>query len=159
MMKPNFKNLIEFKRPLSEFPLQWRFKDPDFDQLAPDLLAQLIPLEEEAALFLWSEINQFQFYKGRSLDPQLFKEYDQLQATDSKAQEIQMWLDKRRIPGNQLIALSWEATEAMLLPWAIFVEHYACFWYPSSDDLTIFDLKLSWVLDWSHFGLLSFGRK
>jgi hypothetical protein len=73
-----------------------------------------------------------------------------LQTEGKETTEVRQWLSALPIMPAASVIVSWDATTALVAPWRLFVQRWADFCYPSSDDLTVFPLEGGWVLAYYH---------
>ncbi|WP_421754835.1 hypothetical protein [Croceimicrobium sp.] len=137
--------------------MQWRFTNPKFDLLPVSDLVQLFPLNEEAAFFLWDSVRAFFLPREQSLNRKSFKSFLELELDGLGVSEIQKWLRQRGLMMNDTLYLSWNQEEAMQVPGSLFVKYFDSFYYSASDDLTVFDESLNWILNCVHYHQLSYG--
>ena len=64
------------------------------------------------------------------------------------------WLQQLAEPDTPVI-VSWSLEDAVLAPWRVFAGHWDAFWYPASDDATVFPLSEAWALSCDHDGRYS----
>jgi hypothetical protein len=137
---------------LSHIPIeQWRYSrrlaDTRYRMLPAHHLAQVHPLVPESAKRIWELAlpmhRDFPFTEGffRAVEstPLVFAEPDAARATRT-------WLFHRRLPFKARVFLSWQPDEAVDTTWKMVVKYWDDFWYPGSDDLTVFDISLTWAL-------------
>jgi hypothetical protein len=74
------------------------------------------------------------------------------------AAETARWLQQLEAPETPVI-VSWQLEDAVLVPWRLFAEHWDAFWYPASDDVTVFPLSEAWVLSCDHEGTYSWRER
>lgn len=63
------------------------------------------------------------------------------------------------MPEDAEILLCWGKDTALITSWNLLVKHYSSFWYPSSDDLTVFAPNLQWAILFFHTGRVYYGTK
>ncbi|KAA3436361.1 hypothetical protein [Rufibacter hautae] len=156
-MKVSFDNIIDFVVPLEQFPLNWRFTDENFDKL-PDLhLEQLKPLNKNASEFIWDFIHQNKLHEDAPFKKGFFWNVDRVKVAEGNQKEIRKWLYERGLPFGKEVFLSWQPTEAMIVPWKLLVKYFDSFYYPISDDLTVIDVSLEWAMLFYHENEIYFG--
>lgn len=157
MMDIGFDNLHQHIIPMDDFALKWRFTDERYDKLPEDHLAQLKPLDHNAAAFLWNYIADNRLHEHIPFRKDYFKVIDKAKISLDNQADIRKWLYRRGFPFDKNIYLSWQPREAMIVPWKLFVKYFDSFYY--SDDLTIIDQSLNWALLFYHEDEIYFGTK
>ena len=126
----------------SSFPYAWRFTDPRWDCLPPNVLSLVTPLAASDAAPL------IQLAKG-------FREYQRVNATayrvvssvrlegDDKVAPAQQWL-RSELPESTRVYVSW-GDSAAIAPREILVAYYDSFFYPF-DTLDVFDDSADWAV-------------
>lgn len=150
----DFHTIFEHVIPMTDFPLRWRFTD---GSLPDQHLEQLMSLDIDAARFLWDYIAQTNLHSEVPFRKDFFKTIDKAKILDGNEKEIKKWLYKRALPFDKLVFLSWQPTEAMVVPWKILIKYFDSFYYPGSDDLTVIDESLNWALLFYHEDGIYFG--
>ncbi len=156
-MAVNFENIFNHTIPIDDFRLKWRFTDEKYDKLPNDHLDQLRPLNNDASKFLWDFINQTNLHYEIPFKKDYFRIIDKAKISDNNENEIKKWLYNRGFPFDKLVFLSWQQTDAMIVPWKIFIKYFDSFYYGGSDDLTIIDQSLNWALLFYHEDEIYFG--
>ena len=156
-MAVNFDNIYKHVIPINDFRLKWRFTDDKYDKL-PDLhLSQLKPLDNLASQFLWDYISQTNLHFDIPFKKDFFKTIDKAKISGDNEKEIKKWLYHRGLPFDKDVFLSWQPTDAMIVPWKLFIKYFNTFYY--ADDLTVFDESLNWALLFYHEDEIYFGTK
>ena len=156
-MKIDFDNIFEHVVPMDKFRLSWRFTEANYGRLPDPHLAQLKPLDERAAKFLWDFIINTKLHADVPFNKEYFRNIDKARILENNDPEIKKWLYQRGLPFDKPVFLSWQPTEAMIVPWKIFIKYYDNFYFSVSDDLTIFDQSLTWALLFYHEDEIYFG--
>ncbi len=142
---------------MNEFRLKWRFTEEQYDKLPEQHLAQLMPLDNDAAKFLWDYIVKSGLHNDTPFKKDFFRTIDKAKILINNEAEIKKWLYQRGIPFDKLVYLSWQPTDAMIVPWKLLIKYFDSFYYGGSDDLTIIDQSLNWALLFYHEDELYFG--
>lgn len=152
-MNIDFTNIESAVISMDEFSLNWRFTDSKYSDLPKEHLDQLKPLNFAGAAFLKNHIaqlhNEFPFTTG------FFKLVDEIDIVDED--KVRKWLYGRGLPFQNNVFLVWDEKTAMIVPWKLVVKYFNEFYYPSSDDLTVFGEGLSWALLFFHTDEVYFG--
>jgi len=72
-------------------------------------------------------------------------------------QQVKKWLYQRGIPFAAPVFLSYDNSNAVLTTWKMLIRHWRLFYYPISDDLTVWDESMNWCLLFFHEHELHFG--
>lgn len=152
-----FDNILDHVIPMNAFGRNWRFTDPKYDVLPDHHLDQLKPLDTEAARFLFDYILTSGLHQDQPFKKGFFRRIDHILMGEGNQAEVKKWLYQRGLPFQKQVYLSWDPTDAMLVPWKLFIKYYDSFFYPSSDDLTVFDQGLEWTLLMMHYEVVYFG--
>jgi hypothetical protein len=150
--------------PLTDFRYSWRFDDPILPVLPHDR-PRIRPLTQAAARVISDRLSHslvhcdFPFTSGRfsyveSLSLSPVTHQDELQSQDST---VKKWLFRRGIPFSREVYLSYDSKTAIHTSWKMLVRYWRLFYYPISDDLSVFDSSLSWCLLFFHEHELYFG--
>lgn len=156
-MSIDFNNIFQHVIQMNDFGLKWRFTEEKYDLLPKQHLYQLKPLDSEAAKFLWENIAKTNLHNDTPFKKCFFRTIDKVRILDGKEKEIKKWLYQRGFSSDKLVFLSWQPTEAMIVPWKLLVEYFDSFYYRSSDDLTVIDQSFSWALLFHHESEIYFG--
>lgn len=154
-MSVDFDNILQYVIPMDDFSLKWRFTEEKYDVLPDEHLEQLKPLSKEASLFLSNYISMRSLHQDLPFKENFFRTIDKAKITSGNEKEIKKWLYQRGIPFQKNVFLSWEPTNAMIVPWKLFVKYFDSFYY--ADDLTIFDQSMDWALLFYHEDEIYFG--
>ena len=65
-------------------------------------------------------------------------------------EEVAEWLSTLSARSSAWTVLNWSQEVAVLVPWAVFAEHWSDFCYPSSDDVHIWQPGHDWTLLYEH---------
>jgi hypothetical protein len=156
-MKVDFENIDSHTIPMTDFPFKWRFIEEAYDQIPDEHLSQIRPLDKEASKYLWDYISQTGLHKDVPFKKDFFRTIDKGKILDGNEKEIKKWLYQRGLPFDKDVYLSWQPTEAMIVPWKILIKYFDSFYYGSSDDLTVIDQSLTWALLFYHEDEIYFG--
>ena len=142
---------------IDKFELGWRFTSEKYD-LLPDIeLQKLKPLDEKASKFLADFLTQKNLHVEMPFKKGFFESIKNIEITCQNDDDIKRWLYECGIPVHQEVLFSWTPTISMILPWEILIKYFDSFYYPSSDDLTVFDKSLSWTVLFAHYDEIYFG--
>lgn len=156
-MKIDFNNIDKHSIPIADFSLKWRFTEPNYDILPDIHLEQLKPLDKDAAKFISDYIYNTNLHADVPFKQNFFITIDKAQILPDNEKEIKKWLYQRGLPFEKTVYLFWDQQNSMIVPWKIFIKYFDSFYYPGSDDLTIFDESLQWALLFYHEDEIYFG--
>lgn len=114
-------------------------------------------MNKKASQYLWEFIVQNNLHDDVPFKKGFFKIVDKAQILNDNQKEIKKWLYQRGFPFDKPVFLSWQPTEAMVVPWKIFIKYFDSFYYGNSDDLTVIDRSLNWALLFYHEDEIYFG--
>ena len=158
-MSIGFEDLSKHAISMNDFGLKWRFIEEKYNKLPNQHLEQLKPLDDEAARFLWDYIVMTNLHHEIPFQTEFFQKIDKAKILDTNQKEIKKWLYQRGIAFDKPVFLSWNPTEAMIVPWKLFIKYFDSFYYSGADDLTIIDQSLHWALLFYHEDEIYFGTK
>jgi len=150
-------------RSFDEFPLKWRFTDPKHVLLSDEHLAQVRPLDEKSSRKLWSFILESNLHASDPFLEDFFQSVESISipnSTGDYAEEdsrVRKWLYRCALPFDKRVLLSWQPELAVETTWKMLVKYWSDFYYPVSDDLTVFDESLQWALLFHHNEKVFFG--
>ena len=133
---------------MSEFPLRWRFDDRKHRVLPRADLDQIKPLDAVSARKLFHDAAQ----RWRIMPPDLKLEPAHVDRTsieirdDGDHARVRDWLLGRGVAGEAPVLVSWDQRAAVTTTWSLVARYWDAFWYPSSDDLLVFDASARWFL-------------
>jgi hypothetical protein len=133
--------------PMEQFPLRWRLTDPHYNALPSRDVERIQPLDAASAGRLL-DLTQ-PWYREQPFTQGWFADVTSISTadTDPKAvRRVRKWLFQRGVPFGHRVFLSWSGSEAAVTTWKMVVRYWDDLWYPSSDDLVVFDSSLSWAL-------------
>lgn len=156
-MSVDFSNIFQHVIPMDDFRLKWRFVDEKYSKLPAQCLGELKPLDQDAAKFLWDYIAKTSLHDDVPFKKGFFRVIDKARILEKNDKRIKKWLFQRGIPFGKPVFLSWQPTEAMIVPWKLLIKYFDSFYYSSSDDLTVIDQSLNWALLFYHEDEIYFG--
>jgi len=80
-------------------------------------------------------------------------------ATDTTAATVGRWLDNLSVDPECLVTIQWNDFLTIQTTWAIFVEYWESFCYPSSDDVNIWAEDSNWLLQYHHWEVFEIKRQ
>ncbi len=151
---------------ISHWPLSWRLEGWG-SPVPPHHLAQMRALSGVDAARVWKLIldlgvhDEFPFRRGlfdsvQSLSLQPVSHQDELAAERPR---VKKWLFKQGVPFRRPVYLSYQPDTAVLTTWKMLIRYWDLFYYSISDDLTVIDDTLNWVLLFYHEHELYFGSR
>lgn len=154
-MKIGFDNIFQHVIPMEEFSMKWRFTEEKYDLLPEQHLEQIKPLDNEASQFLWDYISNSNLHNDIPFKKDFFRTIDKARVLNGNEKEIKKWLYQRGLPFDKYVFLSYQPTDAIIVPWKVLIKYFDSFHY--SDDLTVIDQSLTWALLFYHEGEIYFG--
>jgi len=145
-MKIDFTNLTDDIIPMQQFGLKYRFLSDHYEKLPEQYLAQLKPLGKKGSRFLWDYTIKSNLHAHAPFKKNFFNTIDTARIQEGKELEVKKWLDQRGFPSDKPVFLSWQPSEAMIVPWKLFVHYFDHFRYCTAADLTVIDQSLNWAL-------------
>jgi hypothetical protein len=137
--------------PMEEFALGWRFTSPRHRALLPAHLRHVKPLDSSSAKHLrdlishWYPLPSSGHARLANIASTRIDAYE-----PDDVRRIRKWLYERALPFKQEVFVLWDSHTAAITTWKMVVRYWDRFWYPSSDDVVVFDASLSWLLFLSH---------
>lgn len=130
------------------FELAWRWTNPSHNVLPPEVMAQIVPLDEVAVpsgLAVRDQLNRAQVIDIRSM-------------STCDVDEARRWLLELPAVPAEKIVINWGLRSAVQTTWEIFARFWDDFCYPSSDDVEIYPPSGDWILLYHHRELFEWGR-
>lgn len=130
------------------FELAWRWTNPSHNVLPPEVMAQIVPLDEVAVpsgLAVRDQLNRAQVIDIRSM-------------STCDVDEARRWLRELPVDPAEKIVIDWGLRSAVQTTWEIFTRFWDDFCYPSSDDVEIYPPSGDWILLYHHWELFEWGR-
>jgi len=158
-MQITFNNIYEHIISINTFHLKWRFTEEKYKLLPKDDLNQLKPLDNAAAKFFCEYLSQNNLHDNFPFKKDIFKAVDTIKVSLGNEDEIKQWLYQCGLPFDEPVFLSWDEETAMIVNWEMVIKYFDSFYYPSSDDLTVFDKNLKWTVLFYHEDEIYFGTK
>lgn len=149
-------------RPMADFPLKWRFTDPNYSVLPDEHLNQIRPLSPKSARQIWRFILDTDLHRDVPFRQGFFQHVESTGIVDSHGNgeedaRIRKWLYRCAIPFDRRIFLVWQPEWVIETSWKMLVKYWTDFYYPISDDLTVCDESLQWALLFHHKDEVFFG--
>ena len=154
-MEISFETIADHTIPVHDFSLNWRF----IENLPLSVADQLKPLNQTASDFLNEKITDKQLHRDRPFKKGFFNKIENIEITAGNDEGIREWLSALDIPLDKQVFLSWDNSTNMIAPWGLVIQYFDDFYYPSSDDLTIFDQTLNWAVLFAHYDVIYYGTK
>jgi hypothetical protein len=133
--------------PMDQFALRWRFTDPAHRVLPREHLEHIKPLHAESAVRLCDLISHW--YPLPPAGQAGFTKIARARIDAYEPDEVQLvrkWLYERAIPFKRQVFVLWDRHTAAITTWKMMLRYWDAFWYPSSDDVIVFDASLLWLL-------------
>ncbi|MBE7689025.1 DUF2947 family protein [Tenacibaculum finnmarkense genomovar ulcerans] len=143
--------------PMNEFSLKWRFTEEEYDILPETDLNELKPLNKVGAEFINDYLSSRQIHSEIPFKKGLFRNLDRAKILNENEEDITKWLYESEIPFDKEVYLSWDNETGMITKWEYIVKYWDSLYYSASDDLTIFDQNLEWIMLFFHEDEIYFG--
>jgi len=137
---------------IRDFPLAWRWTDPEHTVLPDSVLAQLHPLDATEVARLDKRLG-FPV-KGPKLRRDMFASRQECGAWEASLLFIRLG-----IADATIVFLYWNSETALRTTWGIFRQYWKDFCYPSLDNVFISPEDNSWLLFYDHEQNFSFGKR
>jgi hypothetical protein len=137
--------LLQF-RSIADFPLAWRWTSETHNLLAPEVLTDIRPLTETTASALADD------GLARCPDAQLLGEA--YAAESDEVDRVATRLRALPVSAETRVIVSWDSTTALETSWATFAKYWDAFCYPSSDDVTVWEIGAPWSVCYRHFEVM-----
>jgi hypothetical protein len=130
--------------PLRDFELAWRWTDPRWAVLPPEVLAEIRSFTAQAAAGFGREATRLCMDAALHASSRI--------ATDAVGEEetVAAWLAALPISPSTWVIVSWHDHLAVQTRWSIFARYWDDFCYPSSDDVGIWSPEAQWALCYHH---------
>ena len=155
-MKADFTNLGDHVISIDRFQDKWRLVDDLYGKIADEHINQLKPLDVEASRFLWDYLSITNLHYDIPFKKDFFQTIDKAKVLDDNLQDVKKWLYHRGLPFEKEVILSWQPTDAMMMPWKLLIKYFDHF---GSCDLTVFEQSLQWAILFYHEDEIYFGTK
>ncbi len=153
----SFDNIDNYKLPIKESSIIWRFTEEEYNKLPIEHLNQIQAYNKEGSKFLDTYISQLNLHQEVPFTQGFFKTIDRIDFGIDDEQKVKKWLYKRGFAFDKEVYLSWDVETGAKVPWKILVKYFDDFFYPGPDDLTVFDSSLNWALLFFHEAEIYFG--
>ncbi len=150
--------------PLEDWRYAWRLDQ--LDQPMPDRDRERIkPLASISAKVIseqpgFTELHRdFPFKKGlfKRVDSLPLNPLDHQDAVLKEDEKVRKWLAEKGIPFDAMVFLGYDGSNIVLTDWEMLIRYWRLFYYPISDDLTVYDGALDWCLLFFHEHEIFFG--
>ena len=151
---------------VQDFPLAWRWTDPNHTFLPADKLAQIVPLSPTEAHVLHKEwmpvfdrygnVVTTNFATIEKVSTEGEWQEDACSRTKHSTEPITNWLKEKEKTDKLDVFISWDERLAVRTNWELFVQQWSDFCYPSSDDAFVVPIQKQWLLAFHHEDEFSF---
>jgi len=140
-----FKELEKYKTSIADFPLKWRFDSKNANELA-DLDNNLTIINKKGSEKILGFMENWKLHSDFPFKKDLFFKIDHFSIADISNTQIKTKLDLLGFEETKKILLIWNNETTVLTNWSFMKDHLSDFFYPSSDDLTVFDESMQWSI-------------
>jgi len=137
-----------------DHPLAWRWTDDAHHILPQNVLARMCLLKPNIVATL--DLRSKDWVSRDGLDPGSFTSISRYSA-DLSAHKTKLWLLEQHPRSDEPVVIVWDAQTALRTDWAVFVDHWSAFCYPSSDDVCIWPPDGDWACCFLHYAEFQFG--
>lgn len=140
-----FLELETYKTTIENYPLKWRFDSMKADELA-DFDDNLTILNKKGCEKIAGFIENWNLHSDFPFKKDLFFKNDYFSIVDNTDTQIETKLDSLGFEDTKKILLEWDDETAVLTNWRFLKIHFSDFFYPGSDDITVFDESMQWSI-------------
>ena len=140
-----FKELETYKTTIEDFPLKWRFDSLKANELA-DFENNLTIINRKGCEKIASVLENWNLHSDFPFKKDLFFKNDHFSIAENNNKQIESKLDSLRFEDSKEILLEWDNETALLTNWRFLKNHLSDFFYPGSDDITMFDESMRWSI-------------
>ncbi len=120
---------------MHNFPLFWRFNDPNYDVLAASVLDGILPLDQSNSLEIWhNQISVFDHISQANFT-NFISAFDIDTVNPEAGKKI--LVENISIPDNESIISFWSPTCSVVTDWLTVTDNWTSFFYPSDDNIVI----------------------
>ena len=132
---------------ITDFRLGWRWTHESHAAFPPEVLAQLRPLAVEDARALYeSGVDNFPVEVSN----------DEITVSTENEGHARTWLEALPVTPDVRVTIVWDRETGISVPWRIFVQCWADFCYPGSDDAFILFPDDHGSVSYEHYELFRF---
>lgn len=147
-------------RPLNTFRLAWRWTDPRYSVLPPDVLSDIRPLTiGKARIYTAYWPLGSHRSEAEGLMPSGYRLVDRIDASRAEAEDVGRWLAARLPDSTARVVVFWAPEDAVETSAGILCRYWDDFCHPGSDDVDILPLRGDWVLVYWHEEYFFFGKR
>lgn len=140
---------------IRDHPLAYRWTNPEYAVLPDSILAQIEPVEEEAASQV-SRMSRRLLVEG-NLSRTFFKNILK-RGADISEDDGRRWLQDHQRNLFESVVIAWQQHPPVRTNWAIFTDYWMDFCYPSCDDVLVWPQYALWALLYQHEEEFQFGQ-
>lgn len=146
VMIDNLDNYITSDR----IDIEWRFEDKK------EILTHIKVLDRKAYDLIWDKLFENNIVDKFTLNKDRFKYFEEFDFNEDYNWTTNRLLDFEN--KDDEIILLWETGQAFLTNLQTFIDNWDDFYYPSSDDLLIINVKRDWIIYLAHYECFQFGK-
>lgn len=140
-----FKELESYKTTIENHPLKWRYDTIKEAELA-DFNDNLTIINKKGCLKIDGFIKNWNLHSDFPFKKDLFFKNYYFSIDENTDTQIETKLDSLGIQDTKKILLVWDNETALLTNWGFLKNHFSDFFYPVSDDITVFDESMQWSI-------------
>ena len=151
----SLQNIENFSVNLNDHPLKWIFEEEN-NILSQEFADQIIPLNEDAARFLWTFERTQKILNTAFPTPDHFKNIVEFSSVDKTNEQVKKWLYHRGIKFDNKVFWAPDVKWAFVLTWKMVIKFANKLFF--GNDEVIWDKTLNWVLFFNHNDIYFFGQ-
>jgi len=140
-----FKELETYQTTIENYPLKWRFDSMKADELA-DFDNNLTIINRKGCEIIAGFIENWNLHSDFPFMKNLFFKNEHFSIAENNDMQIESKLDSVGFEDTKKILLEWNNETAVLTNWSFLKNHLSDFFYPGSDDITVFDESMQWSI-------------
>lgn len=153
--------------PFEEWRFAWRIEQVGAPIPPPRDRERVRPLRVEASKEVDAFPGAMRAHEKIPFRRGLFREVESMSLVDTGQRDspdvedkiVKKWLYHRGLPFAAPVILSYGADNGVVTTWKLLIRYWSMFYYPISDDVTVFDRSFSWCLLFHHEHEFHFGSK
>ena len=132
---------------IEKFPLLWRCNQITHSVFPDEDLILIHPLV----------LSKAQELHGFITDLDQVNSLEKLKTfgTSDSEEDVRVWLNNFSHE-KEIVFVSWDKETCVKIPFSLFIQRWSDFCYPSSDDVFIYPLSGSWLLEYRHYEEFTF---
>ncbi len=117
---------------------------------------QIIPLDAQAAKFLWDFEADIRLTSFSPESGKYFRDVEVFASSSSPEKLVKKWLFDRGLPFSTRCFISFQPSVAFILPWKMVIHYSADLFF--GHDVVVWDRSLNWALYYHHDDIFHFAK-